>query len=185
MLFRSAQSNVGCVTGCAHRGLLTGVLREEWGFDGAVVSDLSVAGATEHDLILRAGCDMWLAGFIGSASDYDTATARSVMRESLHRICYAVANSNAMNGIAPGAKVSQGISGWKAGVTAGTVAIVGALAIGWASYARKRKNDPDTSFEDKKAQKAAKKQEKRDKKAAKKQAKHDKKAQKKGEQAGE
>ncbi|MEE1273158.1 MAG: glycoside hydrolase family 3 C-terminal domain-containing protein [Olegusella sp.] len=181
----AAQSNVGCVTGCAHRGLLTGVLREEWGFDGAVVSDLSVAGATEHDLILRAGCDMWLAGFIGSASDYDTATARSVMRESLHRICYAVANSNAMNGIAPGAKVSQGISGWKAGVTAGTVAIVGALAIGWASYARKRKNDPDTSFEDKKAQKAAKKQEKRDKKAAKKQAKHDKKAQKKGEQAGE
>ena len=161
----AAQSNVGCVTGCAHHGLLTSVLRDEWGFDGAVVSDLSVAGSTEHDLILRAGCDMWLAGFIGSASDYDSATARTVMRESLHRICYAVANSNAMNGIAPGAKVSQGTAGWKAGVTAGTVAVVGALAAGWVFYARKRRNNPDTSFEDKKARKAAKKQARRDKKA--------------------
>lgn len=141
-----------------------------------MVSDLSVAGGTEHDLNLRAGCDLWLAGFIGTATDYDSATARSVMRQALHRVCYATANSNAMNGIAPGATISQGTSGWKSAITAGSAGIGAALVAGWALYARKRKVNPDTSFEDKKTAKAAKKQEKRDKKAARKAARAAKRA---------
>lgn len=162
----ASQSGFGGVTGACHYQLLTGVLRDEWGFDGAVVSDLSVASATGHDLALRAGCDLWLAGFIDKGSDYDSPTAKGVMRQAVHRVCYMVANSNAMNGIAPGAAVSTGTATWRGAVNGGSAGIVGLLALGWGLYVHRRHTKPDTSFEDRKARKAAKKQAKRDRRSA-------------------
>ena len=46
-------------------------------------------------------------------SDYTSATARTAMRKAIKNLCYAVANSSAMQGMAPGAKVEVSMSPWK------------------------------------------------------------------------
>lgn len=48
--------------------------------------------------------------------DYDSPTVRSVMRNAIHNLCYAVVNSNAMHGLAPGAVVKTAMSPWKIGL---------------------------------------------------------------------
>ena len=108
---------------------------------------------------------LW-SGFIDKGSDYDSPTAKGVMRQAVHRVCYMVANSNAMNGIAPGAAVSTGTATWRGAVNGGSAGIVGLLALGWGLYVHRRHTKPDTSFEDRKARKAAKKQAKRDRRSA-------------------
>ena len=122
----SSQNCIGGTIGFAHYGSLTGVLRGEWGFTGAVVTDLYLSSlTTERDMMLRAGGDMWMAP-IGSyfANDYDSATIRSLMRESIHRICYMVVNSSAMNKLAPGSVFWYEMSPWRVAQIEVTIAIV-------------------------------------------------------------
>lgn len=111
----SAQNFIGGVMGFAHRGLLMDVLRGEWNFHGAVVTDLFMSKSkTERDMIMRAGSDMYMIQAPGyNASDYDSATARSAMRTAIHNIAYMTVNSNAMNGITPGSTLRLTLSPWK------------------------------------------------------------------------
>ncbi|MFY0528875.1 glycoside hydrolase family 3 C-terminal domain-containing protein [Archangium gephyra] len=61
-------------TYCAqHPWLLTGVLREEWGFDGVVVSDWGAIDVRAESLV--AGCDLEMPGSLGRG---DTALLRDV-----------------------------------------------------------------------------------------------------------
>ena len=112
-----AQNCVGTVVGHANYNLLTNVLRKEWGFQGMVVSDYWVwNGNNLRDLCLRSGCDTYLCMYmpaLWSLEDYDSATARSVMRNAIHNIAYTAANSNAMQGYAPGAVQKISMSPWK------------------------------------------------------------------------
>ncbi len=111
-----AQNCVGTTVGHANYSLLNNVLRGEWGFLGMVVSDYWVWGENNlRDLCLRTGCDTYLCMYMPmmwSLDDYDSATAQSVMRAAVHNICYTVANSNAMQGLAPGAVVKTSMSPW-------------------------------------------------------------------------
>lgn len=111
-----AQNCVGTTVGHANYALLNNVLRNEWGFQGMVVSDYWVWGDNAlRDLCLRTGCDTYLCMYIPAMwnlTDYDSATARSVMRAAIHNICYTVANSNAMQGFAPGAMQKTTMSPW-------------------------------------------------------------------------
>ncbi len=121
----SSQNSVGGTIGFAHHGLLTGVLRGEWNFEGAVVSDLYPSSSIAiRDMSIRAGTDMYMNQGEPFAADYDSPTARSVMRTALHRVLYATANSNAMNKIAPGTIVSYAMSPWQIGLYAATALIV-------------------------------------------------------------
>lgn len=123
-----AQNCVGTTVGHANYALLNNVLRGEWGFSGMVVSDYWVWGENAlRDLCLRSGCDTYLCMYMPSVwnlTDYDSATARSVMRNALHNICYTVANSNAMQGLAPGAVVKTKMSPWKKILIAADVVFV-------------------------------------------------------------
>lgn len=91
--------------------LMTEVLRNEWGFKGAVVTDIILYGNLFADQMIRAGVDYLLAsgsgqGNIGTSvgfTDYD-ATQVQAMRNATKHILYMVAQSNAMQ-IPMGAKV--------------------------------------------------------------------------------
>ena len=80
--------------------LLTQVLRNEWGFDGLVITDW-VNGFMRADLMVRAGNDLWLARGNANTLSIDpsvcTPTHVAAIRRAAKSIIYTVVNSNAMN----------------------------------------------------------------------------------------
>jgi beta-glucosidase len=111
----TAFSRVGVVWSSAHYGLMTTVLRGEWGMDGFAISDYTTSGVTTtaHD---RTTYDPYLAVLAGTDT-FDSSAKTSqykalknldyendphfvlAMRNACKRILYTVVNSNAMNGI--------------------------------------------------------------------------------------
>ncbi len=81
---------------------LTGLLRNEWGFEGMVVTDWMGGSNDNHmDLMLRAGNDLLLGqGAKPSMSAEDlTPTQDRVVYNAVKNIMFTVANCNAMNGV--------------------------------------------------------------------------------------
>ena len=140
-----AQNCVGTVVGHANYNLLTRLLRKEWGFMGMVVSDYWVwNGDNLRDLCLRSGCDSYLCMYVPALwtlVDYDSPTARSVMRTALHRIAYTVANSNAMQGYAPGAVQKTSMSPWKVGLYAADAVLALLFILGIVGIVRRAKDE--------------------------------------------
>ena len=109
----NAFSRFGATWSGAHSGLMTEVLRNEWGMDGFAITDFSGNAAfAAYGLNLKsfdvahglmAGTDSWDSSseqwttdlLTLYADDPDMVTA---MRQASHRILYTVANSHAMNG---------------------------------------------------------------------------------------
>ncbi|WP_099469400.1 glycoside hydrolase family 3 protein [Konateibacter massiliensis] len=138
----SSYNRIGTKWGGGTYGLMTQILREEWGFEGAVVSDYFGGSAyMDSDEGLRAGNDMLLNTFAdGSLTDSTSATAVWAMRKAAHNVLYMTANSNAMQGIASGVKISYGLAGWQKLMIAGDI-IVGILLLsGAAILIRRNKN---------------------------------------------
>ena len=85
--------------------LLTGILREEWGFHGCVVTDYAAMKYQRSDTGVLAGNDLWLApmsneGYVKAlqqAYAADPAGFGRAMRASVKGICWMVLHSNAMN----------------------------------------------------------------------------------------
>lgn len=78
----------------------TEILRNEWGFDGAVVTDIVIYGFLNADQMIRAGGNFLLSAGMPinvciGATEY-TATQVQAMRNATKGILYMVANSNAM-----------------------------------------------------------------------------------------
>lgn len=114
----NAFARVGVVWSGAHRGLMTEVLRNEWGCDGFGISDYTTSSyaTTAHARGTYDGLIAVLAGTDTFDSSSTTTQAYQLleynavdpsvndihlvvcMREAAHRILYTVANSNAMNG---------------------------------------------------------------------------------------
>mgnify|MGYP003302834039 CR=1 FL=1 len=128
---------VGVVWTGAHTGLMTNILRGEWGMDGFALTDYSNNGDT-YDIYLgiMGGTDSWdnsNAGPMTRVDDlkkYDISQDPALairMREATHRILYTVANSCAMNGMAPSAKIVDVIPWWRALIYG--VGVVAALGL--------------------------------------------------------
>ena len=131
----ATQTCFGWVSGECNYELLTLLLRNEWGFRGTAHSDYWVwNGDNLRDLAVRAGCDTYLCNNtpMWSLVDLDSPTAQSVIRNAIHNLAYTMANSNAMQGMAPGSIVLVGTSPWVYALIGIDAAIVLLLAGGVA-----------------------------------------------------
>ncbi len=133
----TAFARVGVVWSSAHKGLMTDVLRGEWGMDGFAVSDYTTTGAattshprTTYDpyFAVNAGTDT----FDSSSEDsqytylYRLNPAKDPelvwnMREACHRILYVVGNSSAMNGLGKGTIVIPEMGWWQMSLIDGII----------------------------------------------------------------
>ena len=125
----SSFNRIGTTWAGGYTNLMTNVLRDEWNFHGAVISDFNLYGYMPSDQGMRAGTDMQLT-WKKTFADTDSATSRIALRKAYHNLFYMVANSNAMQGIAPGTIISYTLSGWQIGLISGTVVLSTALTAG-------------------------------------------------------
>lgn len=114
-----------------HVGLSTKVVRDEWGFDGILITDqasyptafpgLAIRGGLEGgtDLWLNTGTDNW------QIEDYaDNATVMNQLRTASKHILYAISRSLAMNGISSTATVVKIVPVWRKCVYALDVIVI-------------------------------------------------------------
>lgn len=124
----TAFNRVGFTFSSAHSGLITGIVRGEWGFNGFITTDSVKSGyyfrATE---ILAAGTDYILAG--GNYADPDGRTflwtdytadqileddyLTNQVREAIHHMLYAFADSAVFNGITADSTASASMPWWE------------------------------------------------------------------------
>ncbi len=130
----SSLNRIGCIWAGKHKGLLTNVLRKEWGFIGFVETDSATGtymreGDTRAEAIL-AGNDLWLRGSNNIKElwgDYrNNPTVCQALRVSAKNILYVVAHSMAMNGIDSSTKIIE-ITPWYFNVMLGAEITVGII----------------------------------------------------------
>lgn len=91
----SAFNRLGTTWCGASQSLLTTVLRGEWGFEGAVITDYDGLTYMNPDQAIRAGNDLMLSNMEDLPSDTSN-TGKQAMRRASHNILYMVANSDAV-----------------------------------------------------------------------------------------
>ncbi len=114
--YMTSMNYVGPVFSGNNYALLTTVLRDEWGFEGFVITDFTSGAAKSKDCGYRVGNDLWMGMRSTELNDLDTATAQWAVRRAIKNIAYTVVNSAAYNGVAPGAYAYYDMSPWKIGL---------------------------------------------------------------------
>ncbi|WP_256970838.1 glycoside hydrolase family 3 protein [Cellulomonas iranensis] len=109
----SSFNRIGATWAGGSPALMDGVLRGEWGFEGFAISDFNLYPYMNPNEGIAAGTDLQLT-FQPSKSFNDTSSAKALtdIRDATHNILFTVANSNAMNGLAPGATVTYTPPTW-------------------------------------------------------------------------
>lgn len=112
-----SDSAVGPCWSATNYSLLSNVLRKEWGFEGAVITDMHLlTNASQIENILEAGCDMMMSTTTnGSQSAQKILTSEDYPRiqTAVKNLCYCLVNSNLMQGISPGTHVEYHLPIWK------------------------------------------------------------------------
>ncbi len=115
----ASMNRLGATWSGAHAGLMTATLRDEWGFDGVVVTDQASYNVFAYEDLragLAAGTDLWLntdATLWKLSDDQMTPTVVANMQDAAHHIAYAVTASNAMNGLAADSEIVAVTPLWK------------------------------------------------------------------------
>lgn len=128
----TSDSALGTYWSAANYPLLTNLLRREWNFEGAVISDMHIM-ANDYlvDHILQAGCDLLMSSSSGNsvnAQDYSSHKGQSLLRRAVKNLCYVLVNSNLMQGVPPASAVKYSLSPWQIGLIAFN-ALVGLLIL--------------------------------------------------------
>ena len=116
----SAFNRIGLTHVGAHRGLMNGILRGEWGWKGFLMTD----SVKSSQYFLTRECAMasndQMLGGSNNAKVWNLSVEevskdivfQNAIRESFHRKLYVYANSNLMNGITPESSSSGAIVWW-------------------------------------------------------------------------
>lgn len=108
MAVMTAFNRVGCTWAGGNYNLITGVLRNEWGFDGSVITDYDNGGVMDTEQCIRAGGDLKLTGYaVDAPLDITNPASQYYARQALKHILYTTVNSNAMNGVVHGTVVGE------------------------------------------------------------------------------
>ena len=132
----SSFNYVGATWAGGSRPLMHNVLRDEWGFRGVGSSDFNLYDYMYAQQGAWAGTDLqltWVNFKPVTFTDTTSAKARTVIREAVKNTAYALANSNAMQGVAPGSVVVYDISPWRVWlyIGEGVLFTFSAAALAW------------------------------------------------------
>lgn len=126
----SSMNRVGARWIGGHEGIMTNVLRGEWGYDGFVITDQTSFSSFNYCDIregLAAGNDLWLCTGKSMWKLSDEELNAAVMedaRTAIHRYLYVLANSNAMNGVDRDTVVKNVWAGWQKAIIPVVIIIV-------------------------------------------------------------
>jgi len=136
----SSFNRAGCVWTSASSALMETILRDEFGFDGFVITDMAEsngAGYMSYYDGYMNGTDLWMGNATSLDAYKNDAAFCTKIRESCHRILYVFANYSAvMNGVSPNTRVKSVTPWWKAliitmeAVTFTVGGVAGAMLIG-------------------------------------------------------
>lgn len=106
----SSFNRIGAVWTGGSYNLINNIVREEWGFNGYIVTDFDNGTYMDTVQMLRAGGDaklvfMTMAGYDGKNFELNSKTDNATYhyaREALHHVLYNSVNSSAVNGVVHG-----------------------------------------------------------------------------------
>ena len=121
---------VGNTWSGGNHALLQTVLRDEWGFDGTALTDYALHDFMYPDQMIRNGGTACLQSNRKDFVDQDNPSATTVkyLQKATHEMCYMVANSNAVNGMAPGSSITYSLAPWETGCAV-AIAVTGLLFV--------------------------------------------------------
>lgn len=127
----SSFNRIGSVWSGGCGELLGGVLRDEWGFLGAVITDYNSSPYMNVEQGVANGNDLMLANAATlptKFADTNNASTLKVMRQALKNAIYMHVNSNTVNGLSDGTTVEYGIAPWRLAMYAadGVLVLAGA-----------------------------------------------------------
>lgn len=156
----TAFNRIGTTYVSAHEGLIDGILRGEWGFQGYIVTDLVnpatymtwkesvAAGTTNFDSVDIK--EEWYAylNHDGNTLGGDAKILRR-LKEAVHHTLYVLANSNRMNAVNTSAKMVEVSNWWRVsyrtakigGFAAACAGLLGYVAICCISIMAKKKEE--------------------------------------------
>lgn len=140
----SAFNRVGATWAGGNYALLTGLARNEWGFNGWIVTDSANSAAPYMDSsqMIRAGGDSRLRSNENNYQYNENNSAEyHYAREAIHHLLYVTANSKAMEGAMPGSAYAPGLQAVdkvRIGVTAGGAAVIALVFwTGWRNHKKR------------------------------------------------
>ncbi len=129
----SSFNRIGKVWAGGSYSLLTELLRNEWGFEGMVITDYNYSTSYMNvDQMLFAGGDLSLSKHKLPEGEV-TDEYLVALRRATANILYTVANSNAMNGIGEGVEYFYAPPAWHAYVYVAD-AVIGVSVVLWGTF---------------------------------------------------
>lgn len=108
----SSMNAIGSTFACMDYRLQQEMLRDEWGFNGSILTD-SLDTSWDIDCAVAGGTNLWLWYIRNDFKDTESAYMQHAIRDAVHHIGYAYANSLIMQGVAPGVSVRYRTSPWR------------------------------------------------------------------------